>query len=114
MILGRDPALIAAAVRAGIALVAAFFVPLTTDQQGALNAVVAAILGIIVAMQVRAEKAVPFLLGLVEAAIYLAVSFGWNVTPDRQALIVGFVAAVVAIWTRDRVTAPIGPSGERV
>lgn len=113
MILGREPALWAAGARALIALLSALFIPLTIDQQGGLNALVAVILGIIVAMQVKAEKAVPFLLGLVEAVIYVAVSFGWNMSADKQTLIVGFVAAIIAIWTRDRVDAPIDAAGVR-
>jgi nicotinamide riboside transporter PnuC len=113
MILGREPALWAAGVRAAIALISALFISLTTDQQGALNAVVACILGIIVAIQVKSDKAVPFILGLVEAVVYLAVSFGWHITPDKQTLIVGFVAAIVAIWTRDRVIAPVDEVGAR-
>lgn len=113
MLFGREPAALAAVVRAGIALLAAFFVPLSLEQQGALNAVTAAVLGLIVAFTVKAEKALPLLLGLVEAVVYLAVSFGWQVTAERQALIVAFAAAVVAVWTRDRVTAPLDETGQR-
>lgn len=113
MLFGREPAAIAAVVRAAIALLAAFFVPLTLEQQGALNAAAAAGLGLIVAFTVKAEKALPLLLGLVEAVVYLAVSFGWQVTAERQALIVAFAAAIVAVWTRDRVTAPVDEAGQR-
>lgn len=113
MILGRDPALWAAGFRAAIALVSGLFISLTTEQQGALNAVVAVVLGIIVAAQVKLEKAVPLLLGLTEAIVYVAVSFGWRIVPEKQILIVGFVAAVVAIWTRDRVVAPVDENGVR-
>lgn len=88
-------------------------IPLTTEQQGSLNAVVAVVLGIIVAAQVKLDKAVPLLLGLTEAIVYVAVSFGWNVIPEKQALIVGFIATIVAIWTRDRVVAPVDENGLR-
>lgn len=114
MILGREVALWAAAAKAGISVISLYLVSLTIDQQGALNAVVAAVLGIIVALQVKAEKAVPFLIGLVEAVLYLAVSFGWNATPDQQAVLLTLVGAIVAVWTRDRVVAPIDPEGNRV
>lgn len=113
MLFGREPAALAAVARAAIALFAAFWIPLSLEQQGALNAVVAAVLGIVVAFTVRAEKALPLLLGLVEAAVYLAVSFGWQVPAEKQALIVAFAAAVVAVWTRDRVTAPVDELGQR-
>lgn len=114
MILGREPALWGAAARALIVLIATFFFPLTTDQQGTLNAAVAVLLGLIVAFQVSAEKAVPFLLGLLEAGIAVAVSFGWNMPPDRQAVIMTVVVAVIAVITRDRVVAPRDPAGNPV
>jgi len=111
LIFGREPATLAAAFKAAVALFAAFFLPLSIEQQGGINALFAAVLGVVVAMAVSAEKALPLLLGLVEAAVYLGVAFGWQVPADSQALIVAFTGAVVAIWTRDRVTAPIGPDG---
>ncbi len=110
MIFGREPAAVAAAVKALIALFSAFFMVLSAEQQGALNAVVAVVLGLVVALQVSAERALPLLLGLVEAAVYVAVAFGWQLAADKQALIVAGAAAVIAIWTRDRVTAPVGPA----
>ena len=114
MVLGREPAFWAAVARSAIALISALFINLTTDQQGALNAIVAAVLGVAVAISVRAEKALPLVVGLAEALIYVAVSFGWNMPPDKQTLIVGFVAAVVALVTRDRVVAPVNDAGQRV
>lgn len=113
MILGREVALWAAVVKALVAAFSLFVVELTVDQQGALNAVVACVLGIVVAMQVKAEKALPFLVGLVEAGIYLAASFGWNVTPDKQTALLTVVGAVVAVLTRDRVVAPLDEAGNR-
>jgi len=114
MILGRDPALWAAAARALILLVTTFFFPLTIDQQGTLNALVAVIIGLVVAFQVAAEKAVPFILGLLEAGTAVAVSFGWNMSPDRQLVIMTVAAALVGLFTRDRVVAPIDAAGNRV
>lgn len=114
MFLGREPAALAALARAGIALFSAFFMTLSLEQQGALNAVVAALLGVVVAVSVAAEKAWPLLVGLVEAAVYLAVAFGWQVPAEKQALIVAFTAAVVAVVVRDRVDAPVDRLGQSV
>jgi nicotinamide riboside transporter PnuC len=113
VILGREVALWAAVAKAAVAVISLFVINLTVDQQGALNAVVACVLGIIVAMQVKLEKALPFLVGLVEAGIYLAASFGWNVTPDRQTALLVLVGAIVAVITRDRVVAPLDEAGNR-
>lgn len=109
MVLGREPALWAGLAKAVIITIATFAFPLTTDQQGTLNAVVAAVLGLVVAFAVSAEKAVPFLLGLLEAIIAVAVSFGANLTPTNQLVIMGLAAAVVAMFTRTQVVAPIPP-----
>lgn len=113
MILGREVALWAAVAKALVVVISLFAVNLTTDQQGAVNAVVACVLGIVVAIQVKAEKALPFVVGLVEAGIYLAASFGWNVTADRQTALLAVVGAIVAVITRDRVVAPIDEHGNR-
>lgn len=113
-LLGREPAALAAVARAGIALFAAFVLPLSIEQQGAMNAVIAAVLGIGVAVSVADEKAWPLLVGLVEAAVYLGVSFGWRVPAEKQALIVAFTAALVAVVVRDRVDAPVDRLGQRI
>lgn len=113
MILGREVALWAAAAKALVAVISLWVINLTVDQQGAVNAVVAALLGVIVAAQVKAEKAVPFVIGLVEAGFYLAVSFGWNIPADRQAVVLTLAGAVIAVITRDRVVAPIDEAGNR-
>lgn len=107
MILGREPALWAGLAKATILTIATFVFPLSIDQQGTLNAVVAAVLGLVVAFAVSAEKAVPFLLGLLEAIIAVAISFGANIPPTSQLVIMGLAAAVVAMFTRTQVVAPV-------
>lgn len=108
MIFGREPAVIAGAIKALVAVVClTVFTGVTADGQTAINALAAAILGIIVAAQVSAEKALPLVVGLVEAGLYVAVAFGLNVSSDVQAALLVAVGAVVAVITRDRVTAKI-------
>jgi ABC-type iron transport system FetAB permease component len=46
-ILGREPALILAAVAAVIQLLSAFLLPLSSGQQGVLNALAVAIVGMV-------------------------------------------------------------------
>lgn len=114
MVLGREPALWAAVAKALIAVISLFIINLTVDQQGALNAVVAVVLGIIVAFQVAAEKAVPLLVGLAEAGVYLAVAFGWDATQNQQLVLLALVGSIVAVITRDRVVGPRDPAGNPV
>lgn len=113
MILGREVALWAAAFKALVAMVSLWVVNLTMDQQGALNALVAVILGVIVAIQVKAEKALPLVVGAVEAIFYVALSFGWDLPADKQAVALTLVGAIVAMFTRDRVVAPFDEAGNR-
>ena len=114
MIFGREPASIAALIKAAIAFVALTLLPLNDNQQMALNAFAAAALGIVVAWQVAAEKALPFIVGLVEAGLYVAINFGFHISADAQAALLILVGAVVAVITRDRVVAPVDPAGNRV
>jgi len=108
LILGREPAVIAGAIKALIAVLClTVFTGVSADGQTAINALAAAILGVVVAVQVSAEKALPLVVGLVEAGLYVAVAFGMNVTPDVQAALLVAVGAVVAVITRDRVTAKV-------
>lgn len=114
MIFGREPAAIAAVVKAVITLVALTLLPLSADQQTALNVLVAAVLAFVVAWQVAAEKAFALLIGLVEAGLYVAANFGLHWGQDKQAALLAVVGAIVALITRDRVVAPIAPDATRV
>lgn len=113
MILGREVALWAAAAKALIAMISLWVINPTIDQQGALNALVAVILAVLVAMQVKLEKALAFVVGLVEAGFYVAVAFGWDLPADKQAVALTLVGAIVAVITRDRVVAPVDEAGNR-
>jgi hypothetical protein len=103
---GREPALWAALIAAAIKLVAAFWIHLSTDQQSALNAIVAAALGLIVAFAVR-DGIQAAVLGFAQAALALAIGFGLHVGADDQAVIMSFVAVAVGMFVRTQATAPV-------
>lgn len=113
MIFGREPAAIAAVIKALITFVALTLLPLTAGQQSTVNAFAAALLGVVVAWQVAREKAFPLIVGLVEAGVYVALNFGLHFSADKQAALLAVVGAIVALVVRDRVVAPIGPEGQR-
>ena len=112
-ILNREPALIAALAATVIQMVAAFFVPLSVDQQSILNAVVVAALGLAVAIKVRGDGIAPAALGLVKAALALGIGFGLAMSPDQQAVVMSFAAAISAMFVRTQVLAPISDSEDR-
>ncbi|MFE1321582.1 hypothetical protein [Kitasatospora phosalacinea] len=105
-ILGREPALWLALVAVVVKLAAAFGLHVTDDQQALVNAVAAALVGLVVALIVHDGRGAA-VLGLVQAAIALAVGFGLHWSADQQAVALSAVAAVVAMWTRTQVTAPV-------
>ncbi|GAA0528910.1 hypothetical protein GCM10010172_06910 [Paractinoplanes ferrugineus] len=115
-IFGREPALIAAFFAAVINLVAAFWVDLTADQQTYLNAVVAAVLGLIVAFTVG-DGIQAAVLGFAQAALSLAVGFGLHMDATDQATLMSFAAIAVGMFVRTQVTAPApaqdSPAGSR-
>lgn len=105
-IFGRDPALWLGAASVVVKLVAAFWVDLTVDQQSGLNAVAAALVGLIIASVVR-DGQVAAILGLAQAMLALAIGFGLDVGAEHQAVIMSFVGMVVTAFTRTQVTPPV-------
>lgn len=108
-IFGREPALWLALVGNVVMFVSAFLVHLSDTQQGAVNAVALAAVGLLTAWQVAKEKLTPAILGFVSAVIALAVSFGLHLDAGNQTVIMGLVAAVVAMFVRTQVVAKVPP-----
>lgn len=115
-LLGREPALWAAFAAAAIKLIAAFWIDLSVDQQSVLNAVVAAVLGLVVAFMVG-DGIQAAVLGFAQAALALAIGFGLHVAADNQATVMAFVAVAVGMFVRTQVQAPVpvqdSPAGAR-
>ena len=110
---GREPALWLALVAVAVKLATAFGLNLSTDQQAVVNAVAAALAGLIVAVMVH-DGIAAAVLGFVQTALALAVGFGLNWSADRQAVIMSFAAAIVAMFVRTQVTAPMPPVSKPV
>jgi ABC-type enterochelin transport system permease subunit len=104
----REPALlILGLIAAVVQMVSAFLFPLTIDQQGVLNAVAVAIAGVITAAMVRSDQLAPAVLGAVQAILALGLAFGLNLAPEQQSVVMTFTAAVVAMFIRTQVQAPV-------
>jgi hypothetical protein len=105
-IFGREPALWLTFVATAVRLFSAFVVDLSADQQAVLNAVAAAVAGFVIAKAVhRGQPAA--VLGLVHALLALGVGFGANIGAEAQAVIMSFVGAVLAMFVRTQVIAPV-------
>jgi hypothetical protein len=107
-IFGREPAAWLALIAVAVKLSTAFGLDLTDGQQATINAVAAALIGLLVAFTVH-DGIGAAAVGFVQAALALAVGFGLHWSPDQQAVVMSFVSAVVAMWTRTQVTAPVPP-----
>ena len=104
-IFGREPALWLSLVATAVKLVGAFWVHLSNDQQSLINALAAAIVGLIVARIVH-DGTSAALLGLAQGALALAVGFGLHMAADQQATSMSAVGVVIAMFVRTQVTAP--------
>lgn len=103
----REPALILGFIAAAVQLVSAFVLPLTDAQQGVLNALAIAVAGLLTAVAVRSDQLAPAVLGVVQAALALGLAFGWSLSPENQSVIMAFVAALVSMFVRTQVAAPV-------
>ncbi len=114
LIFGREPVAWTAAIAATLQVLSALVLHWTDEQQSLLNAAIAVVLGAIAAASVAFEKALPFVVGVVQAVLAVAIGFGAEISDSQLSLISVAVAAVVALWTRDRVTAPVDATGAKV
>ncbi|WP_202507869.1 hypothetical protein [Streptomyces sp. SID1046] len=104
MIFKREPALWLGLVAIAVKLLAAFGMDVSADQQAVINAVAAALVGLVLA--VMAHDAIgAAVLGFAQAALALAVGFGLDWSADQQAVVLAAAAAVVAMWDRTQITA---------
>lgn len=104
----REPAIILTLVATVVRLLTAHWLDVSPDTQAVVNAFVTAASGVIVALWVKHNGAVPALLGFVQAALALGVGFGWNISAGQQALIMSILGGLAALFVRTQVVAP-GP-----
>lgn len=111
-IFNREPALWLALIAVLVKLAAAFGLDVSVDQQAAINAAAAVVVGLVVAIMVH-DGVGTAVLGVVQGVLALSVGFGLNWSADRQAVVMSLAAAVVAMWTRTQVTAPVPIAAEK-
>jgi len=103
---GRDPVWFTSLFAALVMFVATFLIPLTSDQQGTLNALAVAVAGGVAAWKVT-DGQLALVVALFKAVIALAISFGLHLTPEQQMVIMGVVMAIGSGFVRTQVGAPI-------
>jgi hypothetical protein len=87
-----------------VQFLAAFFLPLSDPQVAGINAAVLAVAGVWVAFSTRSldngGSIKAAILGFAQAGISLAVTFGWDVSNEQTAALMGFVGLAVAVFIR--------------
>lgn len=106
MLLGREPALLLGFAAAGLKLLTAFGLDVTADQQTLINAVLAALVGVWLAVVARNGAWAATLMQLAQTVMALFVGFGLDWTADKQATVMATVAALLALFERTQLTAP--------
>lgn len=113
-VFGREPALVLSIVAVLGQLVSQFFADFSAEQQGAVNAVAFAVLGLVGAWKVQREKLVPALLGFAQAGVALFLAFGVDFAADHQSTVLAVLTVIVGAFTRTQVTAPVDATGRAV
>jgi hypothetical protein len=109
-IFGREPAVIAALAATLLQYLNTVVFHFSDGQTAAVNAVIALVLGAAAAAFISVDKALPFLAGIAQAVIDLALAFGvhWS-----QGSILAFMAAANAflafVGVRPHVVASVPP-----
>lgn len=105
-IYGREPAVWLAALGALWQILSAFGLNWDAQLQSIVTAVVAAVFGLVVAVQVH-DGILAAAAGLVTAGTSLVSYFALDWSAETQAKFVGAVMLILGIWVRDKVTAPV-------
>ncbi len=104
-IFGREPAVWLGLVGALVTALSAFWLHLSIEQQGAISAVTALLVGLVTAAVTR-DGIVAAGLGLAKGLFLLMVAFGLQLSPNNQAVLYTLLAAILAAFVRTQVVAP--------
>lgn len=113
-VFGREPALFLSAFAVVVQFVSQFLFHFSDVQQGAVNAVAATVIGLVLAWKVARGSLVPAVLGFGQSALALLLAYGVDLSANDQSTIMAVVAMAVGWYTRTQVTAPVDETGERV
>ncbi len=113
-IFGRQPVLVTTFLAVLIQVLSSMVLHWTDNQQALLNAAISAVLGFAAAAAVKLDKALPAVVGVVQAVLSVAIGFGVSISDAQMSMISALVASGVALWTYDRVVAPVDSTGAKV
>jgi hypothetical protein len=106
-IFGREPALLLGFAAAALKLLTAFGLDVSEAQQTLVNTVLAAGVGVWLAIVARDGALGAALMQFAQAVMALFVGFGLDWGSEKQATVMATIAALLALWERTQVTAPV-------
>ncbi|MFJ6579233.1 hypothetical protein ACIQMY_25140 [Streptomyces sp. NPDC091368] len=106
-IFGREPALVLGFLAAALKLFAAFGLDVSATQQTLINAVLAAVVGVWIAIVARDGALGAAIMQLAQTGMALFVGFGLDWSAEKQGMVMAAIAALLALWERTQVTAPV-------
>jgi hypothetical protein len=113
LILGREPAAWLTLFAVAVKLFSAFVIDVDEQTQAWVNAAAAAGMGVLIAW-ITKDGIVAAILGLIQAAMSLAVGLGLDWDVATQAVVLSFVSLALGAYDRTQVTAPVTRDGVRL
>ena len=109
-IFGREAAFWLSLTSAAVAFFSAVVAPLSVEQQGVLNAAVAAVLGLASIGFLKAEQSVAAVVTVFKALAAVGLAFGWKLAPEVQSTAMVLVELVLTgVLVRPNVVAKVPP-----
>lgn len=106
-IFGREPVYILGFLAAALQAVSAFGLDVSSETQTLINTLAAAAVAVISAIVLKNGAVGAAILNLAQAGMALFVGLGLDWSAEDQGKVMAAVAAILALWLREKVTAPI-------
>lgn len=106
-IFGREPVYILAFIAVALKLGAAYGLNLSDTQQGAIMALLSLGVAVAEAIVLRTGALGAAILNLAQGGIALFLAFGLEMKAETQALWMLLIEGLLALWLREKVTAPV-------
>jgi hypothetical protein len=106
-IFGREPVYLLGFIAALLQALSAFGVDISAGTQTAINAASAAAVGVITAIVLKNGALAAMLVQFAQAVMALCVGLGLDWSADHQSKVMAAIAALITLWLRERVTAPV-------
>jgi hypothetical protein len=104
---GREPVYILGFIAALLQALSAFGVDISDGTQTAINAVSAAAVGLISAIVLKNGALAAAIVQLAQTVMALCVGLGLDWSADDQSKVMAAIGALVTLWLREKVTAPV-------